>query len=97
MIKELRLKTFLMTHHGKTPKNEICHGYIIKVVFIQQLLGQQPVEISLFTCLCFGYHLADGSIMNSQIIPDLFQCIDKVDDKSWKIIANMESFLPKKV
>jgi len=44
MIKELRLKSFFMTHHGKTPKNEICHGNIIKVVFMQQLFGQQPVH-----------------------------------------------------
>jgi hypothetical protein len=45
MIKELRLKTFLMTHHGKTPKEESCRSYILKVVFMQLLFGQQPVEI----------------------------------------------------
>jgi len=33
------------------------------------------LEISLFAYRCLPYHLADGSIMNSQIIRNLFQSI----------------------
>jgi hypothetical protein len=64
------------------------HPYWIKDILLKRVvIVGSGLEILLFAYRCLRYHLTDGSIMNSQIVRNLFQSV------SMTHVSSMDAYI----